>query len=267
MKKFRLHPECCTVLSSKNKTSMSTDADSYRSGRSRDSIHNAVTFGVSTIIQLSFSAIPVFGQIYDVFLALTSFVDTILDPENVGSVESRDHLNKICKNNVDDMTEHISNKDILQYISTAIKKADPNITSEDLARQIKIQTSLYHLEFVRPPGVCFSDFSDGEKLAMSFSGPPTEECKVQAPDYYDAYFTYINANKEKYKADETKDPSKMEVLLTSLFTLEATKLIESEKQQYNIEFVVVGIIFTVSLLVVLTLYFVVLTKERKQKKS
>lgn len=243
---------------------MSTDADSARSGRSRDSVHNAVTIGTSIAFQIGISFVPVLGQVYDVFQAVSQFVDTVLDPEHVGTVQTRDTINKTCKKNVDDLISSYKSDTVITAITSAIKQLNPNITDKDLKRQIDIQTALYKREFIYPPTTCFADYVDpdasGKNMAVSFSGPPTDDCQNSAIEYYNAYYDFINANKEKY--EEKKNNTDDFIAITrGLLTLESFNKIEKDKKMYDNQLIVVGFTFGLSFLIVLILYLVAAKKE------
>lgn len=244
---------------------MSTDADSVRSGRSRDTIHNAISIGVSLAIQLGISTIPALGQVYDVFLAIQMFVDTVLDPENVGHVETRDSLNKTCKHNTDEMLAALAGPDVVAAITSSAKQLNPTITDDELKRQIAIQTSLYHRELVFPPVTCFADFvnadATGTKLAVSFSGPPTDACKDTALSYYNSYFSYVDANKDKYTSEKINDASNVRDILRAIIRIEAGNKIKKDRDSYNNQFLIVGLLFGFSFIVVLILFLVQTQKE------
>jgi hypothetical protein len=244
---------------------MSTDADSVRSGRSRDTIHNAISMGVSLAIQLGISNTPVLGEIYDVFLAISMFVDRVLNPENVGTFETRDSLNKTCKHNTDEMLAAFAGSDVVAAITSSAKQLNPTITDDELKRQIAIQTSLYHRELVFPPVTCFNDFvnadASGIKLAVSFSGPPTDACKHTALSYYNAYYSFIYANKDKYTQEKINDASNVKDILRAIIRIESENKINQDRDSYNNQFLIVGLLFGFSLIVVLILFLVQTQKE------
>jgi hypothetical protein len=247
---------------------MSEDGEPVRSGRSNDTVHNAVTFGVSTAVQIGISSIPVLGKVYDVFLAIQMFVDTVLDPENVGTVLTREALNKTCKHNVDQMSEILTGPDVIAAISSAAKQLNPEITDDELKRQIAIQTSLYHREFIYPPNTCFADFvnpdATGKKLSVSFSGPPTDDCKNTALDYYNAYYSYVDANKTSYEEGEVNDVSKIKEILSAIVKIESANKVNADRQVYTNQFIIVGLLFGTSFTIVLILYLVQVQKEKSK---
>jgi hypothetical protein len=234
-----------------------------RSGRSRDSVHNAISNGIPIIVQLGISNIPVLGKVYDVFLAIQMFVDTILNPENVANLIERNSIDEACKNNVNNMSKSLSSSLMIDAIISSAKQLNPLITEDELKRQILIQTSLYHRELIFPPFVCFADYinpdASAKKLSVSFSGPPTDDCKLSAESYFDAYYNYIDVNKTIYEEENFTNPSKG--FITGFMKLAAQTKVEKDRLNYNIQFIIIGIFIGLSFVIVLILYLVKAKKE------
>ena len=236
------------------------------SGRSSTSVHNAIVNVVPIVflglLQLSKTLSP----IVDVIQAINFFVDSILDPRGFASTMSRSGLNATCEYQTNAAKAVLQSPQYLQGMRDSIERLGPTLTPDEVERQVLIATSWYKKAYKYAPVTCYSEFVDanasGGTLDVTMSGAPTADCP---PSYADAYDTFVTENRDKYVAEGIASSNNMVNAYNSLVSRAAEDTVDRARNEYTIELVIVGIIFFISLVVVLSLFLVQREREMRIK--
>jgi hypothetical protein len=242
---------------------MSTD-DEIRTGRSNDSIHNAIVYTVPVALQIGLNLIPEIGLALDVLQAISLFVDLYLDPRGFDTTYSRDSIDTICSDQTNALKNALFTPEYLEAVETSIKTLSPSITPDQLARETLIATAWYKQKLIYAPISCYSDLinpdATGLRLAASMSGPPTDNC----PDIYaEPYNAYVTENKVKYEADKITNSNLIVEASNNATRFSARNKIKADRALYTTQFVIIGLLFTISLVTVISLFLI----QRKREKS
>jgi hypothetical protein len=242
---------------------MSED-DGSRTGRSNDTVHNAIGYTVPVALQIGINLIPGIGIIFDVMQAISIFVDMFIDPGGFANTQTRSAIDEICSRQTVAGKKAINSPAYIEAVKSSIKAVAPTITPEQLDREVLLATAWYKKKLFYAPLSCYSDIANadatGVVLDVSMSGPPTDNC----PEIYAGpYNAYVTENKAKYIAEKIQNSNLIIEASNTATILAARKKIKSDRNEYTIQFIITGVLFAISLITVTTLFL----KQRKHERS
>ena len=181
-----------------------TATTSANSRRAQEYSANAVSAGISFI--------PVVGQVYDVFTAISMLID-VYDPYGYGTIVRRsgvdtqlEMINGMLKDELDGSKERITQEVTIEVENTlATLEQDAKASNSEFTPKTpeqkkelvdKIVKSVLSGFFATDPNVPSECYSD---LPSSLSGPPLSTCNSQ---YQTDYKFFIDSHREDYKAME-----------------------------------------------------------------
>lgn len=201
-------------------------------------------------ITVGISLIPVVGQVYDVFQAITMGLD-MADLYGFSKVYTRESINKLTDLYISSMEEGLNSDNTKNMIRDLINN-NPDIQQISKEGREKIIENVIKLVGQRYSVAVPKNIDEKKCYENSIlkTGKPSDECDEP---YRKEYYKYYNDNLNKYK-DKTKEERKKEVINNNSLLLEKSNSINNQvKKDSNIFRIVLGLLIFLAFLFIVFL--------------
>lgn len=203
-------------------------------------------------ITIGISLIPVVGQVYDVFQAITMGLD-MADLYGFSKVYTRESINKLTDLYISSMENGLNSESTKNMIRELINN-NPDIQQISKEGREKIINNVIKLVGQRY-SIAVPKSIDEKKCyenSVIKTGKPSNDCDEP---YRKEYYKYYNDNLNSYK-DKSKDERKKEVINNNTLLLEKSNIIDKEiKKDSNVFRIIIGL-----LIFLIVIFFVFLIR-------